>query len=70
MRILNVWWNLVVSVAIVVAFASTARGAEIRVDDSSSANGPGNTWGNAYRYLRDAVSAAASGDTLLVAQGL
>ncbi len=39
------------------------------VDDSASGNGDGTSWENAFRYLQDALEAAASGDEIKVADG-
>ncbi|MCP5542477.1 MAG: choice-of-anchor D domain-containing protein [Akkermansiaceae bacterium] len=41
----------------------------IYVDNSIKTGGNGTNWGNAYKYLRDALEASASGDEIWVAQG-
>jgi len=39
------------------------------VDDSASGNGDGTSWENAFRYLQDALEAAAPDDEIKVAEG-
>ncbi len=41
----------------------------IFVDANASGKNDGSNWTDAYKYLQDALAAASSGDTILVAQG-
>ncbi len=41
----------------------------IFVDANATGNNDGSSWSNAYKYLRDAISAASSGKIILVAAG-
>jgi hypothetical protein len=40
------------------------------VDDSAAGAGNGASWADAYRFLQDALTAAVSGDTIRMAQGI
>ena len=63
---LNRW--LVVSVVLLAA-GGTAAGRIIHVDDDANVGGDGQTWGTAYKYLQDGLSAAGGGDEIWVAEG-
>ena len=49
--------------------SSWVGAVNIYVDDTAPGGNNGTTWFNAYRYLQDALSAAAPGDIIRVAQG-
>ncbi|MHC4641469.1 MAG: right-handed parallel beta-helix repeat-containing protein, partial [Planctomycetota bacterium] len=64
---LRIW--LVISALLVMATApAIASGATIYVD--AAKNGDGSSWTNAYKYLQDALSIAAGGDEIWVAEGI
>jgi parallel beta-helix repeat protein len=63
---LNRWF--VVSVVLLAA-GGTAAGRIIYVDDDANVGGDGQTWGTAYKYLQDGLSAAGGGDEIWVAEG-
>jgi hypothetical protein len=50
--------------------AGSVRAATFYVATSGSASGPGTTWANAFNTIQAAVNAAASGDTVLVTNGV
>lgn len=49
--------------------ASAATAGIIHVDDNAAPGGDGAGWTTAFRFLSDALSAAASGDEIRIAQG-
>lgn len=62
--------GLVIGALIVlIAVSQQAFGAVIRVKWDSATNGPGSSWGNAYRSVGTALSASSSGDEVWVARG-
>jgi hypothetical protein len=61
---------LVILVFLVSISFSTAAGKVIYVDDYGPPNGDGSSWPQAYRYLRDGLAAAQTGDEIRVAQGV
>ncbi|VGO16558.1 hypothetical protein PDESU_05149 [Pontiella desulfatans] len=50
--------------------AGTAIAGTWHVDPSSPQDGPGTSWPNAFHSIQDAVNAAATGDTVLVTNGV
>lgn len=46
-----------------------ASAATIYVDDNAPPGGNGVSWGTAFRFLQDALTAAGGGDEIRVAQG-
>jgi len=50
--------------------AGAAFGGQIFVDGDAPGDGDGSSWATAFNYLRDALSAASSGDEIRVAQGV
>ncbi len=50
--------------------ADTAQITIIYVDAEATGTGTGKSWENAYPYLTDALNAAASGNTIYVAEGV
>ncbi len=52
----------------VPAFA--CGGIVMCVDDNAPAGGNGQSWGTAYKYLQDALTAATSGNEIWVAEGV
>ncbi len=61
---------LVILLFILSISFSTAAGKVIYVDDYGPPNGDGSSWSQAYRYLRDGLAAAQTGDEIRVAQGV
>jgi len=61
-----------IAVVVVVACGtwSSALGRVIYVDADAPGPGDGSSWGSAYRYLQDAIAAAAGGDEVRVAAGV
>jgi hypothetical protein len=66
--------NLFIAVAVVGLALTIGLGsvgaATFYVATSGSASGPGTTWANAFNTIQAAVNAAASGDTVLVTNGV
>jgi hypothetical protein len=56
-------------IIILLGFCAIASGKIIYVDAGRPAGGNGQSWGTAYKYLQDGLTAAASGDEIWVAQG-
>lgn len=54
-------------IPVVIAFASPALGAIVRVKWDSANNGPGNDWDHAYHTVTAGLAAAASSDEVWVA---
>jgi hypothetical protein len=50
--------------------SAVAAGGTIYVDADASGGGDGSGWGAAFKYLQDALTAAVSGDVILVAHGI
>jgi len=63
-------WGRITVLFVVLAIAGAASGEVIYVDDDASVGGNGQSWGTAYKYLQDALAAAASGDEIWVAAGI
>lgn len=56
---------------LVAAFSSTiAQAADIFVDADAGGANDGSSWGDAFRKLRPALTAATDGDTVRIAQGI
>ena len=56
-------------VVITITVCTTAQASVIYVDNDASPGGNGSSWSDAYKYLRDALTAANTGDTILVGEG-
>jgi hypothetical protein len=66
--------NLFIAVAVVGLALTIGLGsvgaATFYVASNGNASGPGTTWANAFNTIQAAVNAAASGDTVLVTNGI
>jgi hypothetical protein len=51
-------------------YCTTALGDIIYVDADTPANNDGSSWGNAYKFLQDALNTATTGDEIWVAEGI
>ena len=65
----NLIMPLIISALLCGTGSSVATGGILYVDAASSVDSDGSAWGAAFKYLQDALTAAVSGDTILVAQG-
>ena len=63
---LKMWLSMSVFMVVMV---STAAGQTIYVDDDASVGGNGQSWGTAYKYLQDALTAPGLVDQIWVATG-
>lgn len=61
-------WLVISALLVITGIPAVAAEAIIYVD--ASKNGDGSSWANACKYLQDALSAAASGDEIWVAEGI
>ena len=61
-------WLVISALLMMAGAAANAAGATIYVD--AAMNGDGSSWGDAYKYLQDALGAATSGDEIRVAEGI
>ncbi|MDH7482541.1 MAG: right-handed parallel beta-helix repeat-containing protein, partial [Armatimonadota bacterium] len=60
---------LLLSVCILLVLSASASASIIRVKWNSPANGPGDSWDNAYQTVQAAINAASAGDEIWVAAG-
>ena len=61
-------WLVISALFVMMCTPAIAVGATIYVD--ATRNGDGSSWANAYKYLQDALAAAASGNEIWVAEGI
>ncbi len=59
-----------IGLAFLTAPAFACGGTVKCVDENAPAGGDGQSWGTAYRYLQDALTAATSGNEIWVAEGV
>jgi len=58
-----------VAAALFVSVAHPGPAATLYVDDSVSVSGEGKSWESAFKTIQEGIDAAASGDTVVVAEG-
>lgn len=66
----NLKMSLIISAFLFWMGSAVAAGGTIYVDADASVGGDGSGWGAAFKYLQDALTAAVSGDVILVAHGI
>jgi hypothetical protein len=66
----NLKVSLIISALLLGMGSAIAAGGTIYVDADASVGGDGSGWGAAFKYLQDALTAAVSGDEILVGQGI
>ena len=63
-------WAVAIICVVASLLSHSSPAATIYVWTNSPADGPGTAWSNAYHTIQAAVDAAASGDTVLVTNGV
>lgn len=59
-----------IAILVVAMWGIVASGQVVYVDSGVGGGEDGSSWGDAYRYLQDALASASSGDEVRVAQGV